>query len=274
MPELPEVETVRSQLEKKIKGAQIKDITWDVPKLLLPNPEKVKQTIVGNSFTEFGRRGKLLLMKLSNGATLAAHLKLTGRLLLRKKGDPKDEWQHVVISLDKDRELRFTELRKFGYIKVLENQKELEKVEQEYGPEPLSAGFTPEVLNKILSNKKSAIKKVLLDQKNIAGIGNIYDDESLFAAKIHPERLANTLTPDEIKELHKAIQVILKNAIKYRGTSVDSYRDIYGEKGTFAQLLKVYARQGKPCLNCGTAIKKIVVGGRGTHFCPHCQQKQ
>lgn len=272
MPELPEVETIRSQLEKEIKGARIKDVTWDVSKLLLPNPEKVKQTIVGASFTEFGRRGKLLLMKLSNGATLAAHLKLTGRLLLRKKGDPKDEWQHVVISLDKDRELRFTELRKFGYLKVLQDQKELEKIKQEYGPEPLSADFTPEVLNKILSNKKSAIKKVLLDQKNIAGIGNIYADESLFAAKIHPERLANTLTTSEIKELHKAIQVILKNAIKHRGTSTDAYRDIYGEKGTFTQLRKVYGRQGKPCSNCGTIIKKIVVGGRGTHFCPHCQK--
>lgn len=272
MPELPEVETIRRGLENSVTGRKILKIEYDVPKLLLPSPQKVEQAAIGTKITDIKRIGKLLLISLSNGKKLGVHLKLTGRLLVRKKGSPKDDWQHVTMILDQNLELRFSELRKFGYIKLIDSDNELKKILSEFGPEPLTPDFSLEAFKKIISGKKKKIKEVLMDQKNMAGIGNIYADESLFAAKIHPERLSNSLTSQEMETLHKEIERILKEAIKYRGTSVDSYRDTEGNKGDYGKFHKVFRLEGKPCPICGTIIKKIRVGGRGTHFCPNCQK--
>jgi formamidopyrimidine-DNA glycosylase len=173
----------------------------------------------------------------------------------------------MIFYLDNDKILAFSDLRKFAYLRLLDKQG-LKKAYQKYGPEPLSKEFTEEYLSRVLSEKKIAIKKLLLDQEKIAGIGNIYADEVLFQAKIHPLQPANTIKPEKVKALYIAIKEILKRAIQFRGTSTSDFRDTEGKKGQFGDILKVYRRTGLPCPNDGTPIKKITVGGRGTHFCP------
>lgn len=272
MPELPEVETIRRDLEKEIVGHKIVDLWWDVPKMLQPTPAAV-ETIVGHHIVSAGRIGKLLLIGIENDGTIGIHLKLSGQLLIRNQKDPEDRFTHVIFKFEDGRELRFAEVRKFGYVKLIENQVDLKKITAEFGPEPLTNEFTFAAFKNALSKTARAVKTVIMDQSKIAGVGNIYADEALWYAKIHPETAANSLSAEKLEALYQGIIKAIEQGIADRGTSVDDYLDIYGQEGGHAKNLNVFRQNGEPCSRCGTIIKKIRVGGRGTHFCPDCQKK-
>lgn len=273
MPELPEVETIRRDLNKELRGRKIlklKFYDWD--KMLQPSPKVVAEAVAGRTIRNFDRRAKLLLMHLDNhGTTIAIHLKMTGQLFIRKLTDTPDRFTHVILELDKGEELRFNDLRKFGFMKLIENRSQLERILSKFGPEPLTSEFTLEKFKEIVGKGSRAIKTVIMDQQKIAGVGNIYADEALWIAKIHPERSANKLSQEQLKDLFEAIAFVIKQGIHDRGTSMDQYYDARGKKGKHVQNLKVFRQDGKPCPDCKTTIKKIRVGGRGTHFCPKCQ---
>jgi formamidopyrimidine-DNA glycosylase len=270
MPELPEVETIKRDLSRLIVNKKILDIETDSAKQVQPSLATVRKTVVGATIKKIKRRAKLLQIFLSNGKILAVHLKLTGRLLVRKKTDPADDWQHVVISLSGDKELRFADLRKFGWLKLLDAQG-LKKELSQYGPEPMN-DLTLSKFKKILSSTRRAVKIVLMDQKKISGIGNIYACDALFLARIDPRRPANKVSAEETKRLYEAIEKVFKAGIKYRGASDQYYLDALGQKGSYQDHFLVYGRQGKKCFSCQERIKKIKLGGRGTYFCPQCQK--
>lgn len=271
MPELPEVETIKRGLSRLIVGKKVLAIATDSAKQVQPSLEVMKKAVVGATIKKIERRAKLLQIFLSNGKILAIHLKLTGRLLVRKKGTPKDDWQHITLTLSGNKELRFADLRKFGWIRLVGDKKELEKLLAGFGPEPLG-GLNLKEFQAILSSSSRPIKLILLDQKKIAGIGNIYAGDALFLAKIHPEKKANGLSKEEIKRLFKAIEGVLKAGIKYRGASDQYYLDALGHEGSYQDHFLVYGRAGKKCLECSNKVDKIKLGGRGTYYCPSCQK--
>lgn len=271
MPELPEIETIKRDLSRLIVGKRILDIETDSAKQVQPSPGAMKKAIIGATIKKISRRAKVLQIFLSNNKILVIHLKLTGQLLVRKKGVPRDNWQHVTFVLSGDKELRFTDLRKFGWIKLVESEKELEKLLAGFGPEPLD-GLNLKKFEAILASSRRPIKLVLMDQKKIAGIGNIYANDALFLAKIDPKRKADKLRNEETKKLFKAIERVLKAGIRHRGASDQYYLDALGHKGSYQEHFLVYGRVGKKCLNCNSKVKKIKLSGRGTYFCPVCQK--
>lgn len=283
MPELPEVETIRRDLNKELKGRKIIRLKfYDWAKMLQPSPEMIAKAIEGKKIQDFGRRAKLLLMHLSadkaglddHGTTIAIHLKMTGQLFIRKQTDAPDRFTRVILELDNEEELRFNDLRKFGFMKLIENKSQLKRILSKFGPEPLTPEFTLEKFKEIVGKSSRAIKTVIMDQQKIAGVGNIYADEALWIAKIHPEHSANKLSQEQLRDLFDSIAFVIKQGIRDRGTSVDQYYDTKGKKGKHAQNLKVFRQDGKPCSRCRSMIKKIRVGGRGTHLCSKCQIKK
>lgn len=250
MPELPEVETIKTQLEKLIIGKKILSM--------------------GVEMTQIIRRAKLLIICLGDGGYLVFHLKLTGRILVRKNSDPKDDWQRICLPLSDGLELRFCDARKFGWMKIIKNKKELDRLLEKIGPEANTLSF--EEFKKILSTSRRPVKVVLMDQTKVAGIGNIYAADALNLAKINPGRLAKSLNRNEGKELHGAILKVLKLGIKYGGASDQFYLDAQGKKGHYQEHFLVYNRQGEKCFNCGSLIKKFFLAGRGTYCCPVCQK--
>ena len=270
MPELPEVETIRRDLVKLIVGRKVIDIDTDTPKMVTPSLAVVKKAIVGAKIVSIKRRAKLLFLNLSNGKTLAIHLKLTGRLLVRDSKDPKDDWQHVTIFLTGDNQLRFADLRKFGWVKLLD-KKNVVKVLEEFGPEPLD-DLTLSKFSEILISTRRPIKVLLLDQKKISGIGNIYACDALWLAGIFPEKKANELNHVETKKLYKAVETVFLKGIKYRGASDNYYLDALGRKGSYQKHFLVYGRVGESCDRCKNEIKRSKIRGRGTFYCPVCQK--
>jgi len=293
MPEMPEVETIRRDLSAALEHRTIQAVHIFSPKTVRPNAAFFKKALVGAKMAKIERRGKLLILALSPSGTkkplqyLLIHLKMTGQLIFRDKKtvlagghsaspvaspDLPSKHTRVILDFSGQGRLFFNDLRRFGYLKIVD-QAELDAIlENSYGPEPLTPEFSMAALQNILKGKKTKIKALLLDQKKIAGLGNIYVDESLFAARIRPERLAGSLKPTEITKLYQAINQIIKLAIKHRGTTFNNYRDSEGRKGNFSRFLKVYGRKGEKCPVCGRALVRIKVAGRGTHYCPHCQK--
>ncbi len=283
MPELPEVETIRGDLQKTLVGREILEVETDSLKQLQPSLAVMQKGVVGVTIKEVRRRAKLLQIFLDNGKILVVHLKLTGRLLIRKQNDPKDDWQHAILKLGgrgkgkgESSELRFCDLRKFGWIRLIENEKELEKLLSEFGPEPLTAEFTLEKFKEILSKWGRPIKILLMDQKKIAGVGNIYANDALFLAGIAPQKRARDLVqkePAKVEKLYQTLNQVLKEGIKYRGASDQAYLDAFGREGHYQEHFRVYGQKEKPCPNkCGGIIKRMTLGGRGTFFCPKCQK--
>jgi len=281
MPELPEVETIRRQLEREIVGFKIVDVWYDREKLLRPSPREFIDGVVGKTIAGVGRRGKLLIFKIQNPKSkiqsyFLVHLRLSGRILVRSPNTPPDDYVHVILKLKaksqkpKALELRFAEARLFGYMQYVGGQKEFDEILKKYGPEPfeLDEGQFLE----ILSTTRKPIKLLLMDQKKIAGIGNIYANDALFLAKIHPQTPANTLSRDQASRLLKAIETVFKEGLKYGGASDQWYRQVHGEKGSYQEHFKVYGQAGKKCERCGAVIKRIELGGRGTFYCPGCQK--
>jgi formamidopyrimidine-DNA glycosylase len=243
MPELPEVETIRRQLAQKIVGKKLN----------------------GKKITAVRRRAKVLMIDFSDGTSLAFHLKLTGQLIFN--GKPL-KYTRKIFKLDDGSKLIFNDARKFGWWKNVKDTKALEK---EFGLEALEIDLKT-FKNNLKKRPGAKIKPLLMDQKFIAGIGNIYSDEILFAAKVHPFRLVKTLKDKEIKLIHRNIKKILQRAIQYRGTTEQYYRDACGREGNYAKHLKVYQKEDKKCPRCGTKIKRKKIGGRSTHYCPKCQK--
>lgn len=275
MPELPEVETMRRQLENEMRGVRIADVVVRFGKRLKPSPAKFRAAISGMTVKNVRRRAKLLLIGLSNGQTVAAHLKMTGSFLIKPNGAAPTKHTHVIFELADGRRLFFEDVRKFGFLKVLPTA----EVEREiiagdlYGPEPLLPDFTPERFAACLLRRPGrTLKPLLLDQTCIAGVGNIYADESLWRAKIRPGRRVKSLKADELRRLHRGVVDSLQASVERRGTSADSFVDLYGKKGENQFKLKAYGREGEPCPRCGGPIKRIRLGGRGTHYCPVCQK--
>jgi formamidopyrimidine-DNA glycosylase len=278
MPELPEVENYRRDLQEMLVGRRITGVCVDWPNQIgTPSVDELAHRLPGQTIRSVGRRGKYLLFQLSAGGTLLIHLKMSGRLHIEPASAPPDRHAHVVFRLDDGDELRFHDPRKFGRVYLVDD---LNKVVGKLGPEPLGEDFTVERFAGMLANpstgsgrrRRGRIKPLLLNQAFLAGLGNIYVDEALHTAGLHPLRTADTLTPDEIERLHVAIQSTLRHAIQHRGTSFDGvYRDMRGEPGAYQDRLRVYGRAGEPCHRCGAPIERIVVGQRGTYVCPVCQ---
>lgn len=265
MPELPEVETIKRDLEKVIVGKKIVEVCVHNLKVIRqPSVDKFKKGIEGAVIKNILRKAKVLIFELSNGKSLAIHLKMTGQLVYPGSGVKS----RVSFHLSDGKNLDFNDQRLFGELHLLDDWRSLKFI-QGLGPEPfaLSAGQFKEML----SSKKTKIKPLLLDQTFISGIGNLYAAEILFRARIYPERPANSLSAKEKELLFKEIKNTLKEAIHYGGSSVDDYVRLSGKPGGYTAYHKVYGREDEPCLVCQTPIKRIALGGRGTFFCPKCQ---
>ena len=275
MPELPEVETIKNQMERALKGKKISGVEVHYAGRLNVTKKVFIDSIVGSRFKKFERRAKLLLIHLSNGFSIVVHLKMTGSFLLVKQKEKPGKHVHVIFELSGGDRLFFKDIRKFGFMKLIKTSELDEKVfdKQNYGPEPLDPSFTFKKFKMCVTgrpNKK--IKPLLMDQTCIAGIGNIYADESLWYAKVMPDRAVSSLKETELKGVYQGAIRSLKASIKRRGTSSDNYLDLYGKKGTNVSYLKVYGRGGQECKRCGSDIKKVKMNQRGTHFCPKCQK--
>ncbi|HEY8417013.1 MAG TPA: bifunctional DNA-formamidopyrimidine glycosylase/DNA-(apurinic or apyrimidinic site) lyase [Limnochordales bacterium] len=274
MPELPEVETVRRQLQAALPGRRIEGVDVRLARVLQNiAPDALKERIVGRRFTGVDRRGKFLILHLDEGARLIVHLRMTGRLTVSRAADPEWPYTRVVVPLDDGRQLRFSDMRTFGtwhYIGDGYGGEPPGLVSM--GVEPLSDAFTPDTLAAVLAGRRAPIKAVLLDQRRIAGIGNIYADEALFRAGIAPGRPAGSLSEQEVARLHHAIRAVLQASLDQGGTTVRDYVNGRGAPGEFQKYLDVYGRAGQPCRRCGTPLVKRKVAGRGTHVCPQCQR--
>jgi len=270
MPELPEVETIKNELQPHIIGHRITGVTlfWE-GLVRQPSVEEFCTRLIGQRLTEVARRGKYLIFSLTSGKALIIHLKMTGSLLLKSALAEPDKFIRAILHLDGETQLRFRDPRKLGVMWLVEDAS---PIIGKLGPEPLEAEFTPQILAQRLTNRTAPLKALLCDQGFIAGIGNMYADEALFAARIHPLRSGKSLYPDEVKCLHSTIQRVLWSAIKNKGASVENYFRPNGELGTAHFQFQVAHRlSGKLCPVCGTPIERIVVRNRGTYFCPKCQ---
>lgn len=269
MPELPEVETIKNELLPHTVSHRVTGVTliWDGI-VRQPSVEEFRSRLIGQKITKVVRRGKYLILNLTSNEVLIIHLKMSGSLLLKPASAEPDRFTRAILYLDEESTLHFRDPRKFGVMWLVENKN---TIVGKLGPEPLEADFTPEVLARLLRNRTAPIKALLCDQNFIAGIGNMYADEALFTAKIHPLRSGGSLSRDEVKRLHSAIKQVLKAAIGNKGASIVNYYRPGGELGTAHFEFKVAHRRGETCPVCGTPIKRIVVRNRGTYFCPKCQ---
>lgn len=285
MPELPEVETVRRGLERTVVGKTVATVEVRVLKLF-PQPQAlIDKQLVGGTIAAAQRRAKVLLLRLDNGWTLAIHLKMTGQIVVRAKaagfvaGHPEKVYEqplphkhtHVIITFSDGTVLYFNDLRKFGWMRLVASTDELFEATK-LGPEPFGEDFTPVYFAAALKNRRIPIKTALLDQKVVAGVGNIYADEALFEARISPFRNASSLKKDEITKLFEAVKHVLKLGIEYGGTTFNSYINAEGSAGRMRDYLKVYGREGQSCRDCTGLVLRKKIGQRSTHYCPDCQR--
>ena len=274
MPELPEVETVKRGLNQLVKGATIQKVDVLYAKMIQNvTATDFKRRLRERKIIRIDRRGKYLLFRLSHQLTLVSHLRMEGKYMVHRTGDPIDKHDYVIFHLTDGRELRYNDTRKFGRMWLIKNGEEKTVSGLgTLGPEPTASDLTFAYLKKIMNKSRGQIKPFLLNQSHIAGLGNIYTDEVLWMSKIHPKQKTNLISDAKIKRLRYNIIYEIQAAIKGHGTTVFTYRNAFGRSGSFQNHLHVYHREGKPCDRCGTPIKKIKVAQRGTHFCPHCQR--
>ncbi len=271
MPELPEVETIVRGLNARLPGREIIGLRADWAGTLAgAEPSELSARLRGQRVRTVRRRGKYIIIELDGDEALVIHLRMTGRLFLANKSDQPDRFSRVVIDLEGSDELRFADMRKFGRI-VLAPVDAVDELLPKLGPEPLSESYTAAQMKQELGGSTAPIKSVLLNQQRLAGLGNIYADEALFVAGIHPLRSATGLSVREWGRLFKGVRQVLESAIANRGTSFRDYRDSEDKSGENQNELKVYRRTGLPCLKCGMEIRRIVVAGRSTHYCRRCQ---
>ena len=288
MPELPEVETVRRGLHGLIIGRKIKKVVHDTPKSFPNAAADVEQFLINSTITDVRRRAKVLLIDLSTDYTLVIHLKMTGQLVFRAAdvafgaghpndsliGELPDRSTHVTFTFADESHLYFNDQRKFGWVRLLPTI-EVPNIDfmQKVGPEPLEHNFTPDQFRERFTRRaKSPIKAALLDQTVIAGVGNIYADESLWGAKIHPLRKVATITDAEFDKLYHELRDVMNLSIEKGGSTDRNYVNAEGKRGSYIDFARVFRREGKPCPRCGTIIIKFKAAGRGTHICPNCQK--
>lgn len=274
MPELPEVETIRRQLAPELAGRRIREAAFHKADILLgeTTPAQAAAALRGRRIEEVARRGKYLLLHLDGDLVLQTQLRMTGRFALARREPPAEaELTHIAAEFDLDdgRTLFYDDVRRLGGFRLLPAPAWRE-LERELGPEPLAPGFTAERLAVALEGRRAPVKNVLLDQRRVAGIGNIYAAEALHAARIDPRRAGGSLKEDEVGRLHRALRRVLRRALAGEGTTFRDYRSVNGS-GRHQERLRVYGREGDPCPRCGTAVERIVQAGRSTFFCPSCQ---
>lgn len=287
MPELPEVETVRIGLAELLPGRQIKSIEFDWPKSFPNSKNDTEKFLIGSKIVQVRRRGKALIIDLSSGYSLAIHLKMTGQMVFRSEsavfgaGHPSDSLAgklpdrstRVTFGFD-DARLFFNDQRKFGWVRLVPTV-EIDNIDffKKLGPEPLASDFTAKDFSaRIRKRPNSKIKPLLMDQTVIAGVGNIYADEALWGAKIHPEKRASDISEAKLNKLYEELIYVLRLAIEKGGSTDKNYVDANGKKGSYLEFARVFRRENLPCPRCGTTIIKTRVGGRGTHLCPKCQR--
>ena len=267
MPELPEVETIKNELAPWVVGQSFTQVTiLDTELVCGGSAEEVRRGLIGQKVESLGRRGKYLIFQLSNGRSLIMHLRMTGVLLLNPKG--VDRYARAVFHFSNGHRLVFSDRRRLGLLWLVEDA---DTVVCKLGPEPLDESFTPGILGQRLSRHHIPVKAALLDQCIVAGIGNMYADEALFAARIHPLRKTDSLSPEEVQTLYRSIRRVLGAAIGSKGASVDTYVRPEGEPGTAHFDFKVAHKGGELCPVCGSTIERVPVQNRGTCFCPRCQ---
>ena len=275
MPELPEVETIRRQLAARVAGrtiveAEVLDPLWCAPR----RPKAVEDDLRGERIAALWRRGKYLVMELADDRFLVMHLRMTGNFLWVSESDDLPERPHlrVRLVLDDGNRLLFVDQRRFGMGIVVDGRDQLDRyLGDRVGPEPLEPTFTPDVLANTARGRRAPVKAFLLDQRRVAGVGNIYADEALFRARIHPLRPAGRLRRKEIERLHAGIIEALEAGIQRQGASIDNYRDADGARGSMQDEFLVHLREGEPCVRCGRPVVKMVAAGRATYVCRHCQ---
>jgi formamidopyrimidine-DNA glycosylase len=273
MPELPEVETIRRQLEPELVGRRIESVEVLDERLTRPvSPREVERACAGRRIEAAERRGKYLLLRLDGDRSLVMHLRMTGNLIL---GDPGEDVRYLraVIRLEGGATLLFTDARRFGTAVALDDDDLEEYMAPRAGIEPLSERLTAEQIGALAEGRRAPLKSFLLVQSGIAGIGNIYADEALWRAQLHPLSPAGSMRPEHWERLRKGIVDTLEAGLANGGASIDDYRDARGEEGTMQDEFLVHTREGLPCLRCGTEVRRIVVGGRSTYFCPGCQTR-
>lgn len=272
MPELPEVETVRRSLAQVLVGRHIigcPHLTWQRT-IAAPTPDQFCTLLQNRPILAVDRRAKYVIIRLDRDEALVIHLRMTGQLTVQPSNAVPDKHTHVVFDLDDGRHLQFRDARKFGRVWLLDREG-LAVLDRKLGPEPLDDALTSAEFALLLRRRKGALKPLLLNQQLIAGLGNIYVDEALWLAHLHPLRTVPSLSNDEVEALFHAIQSVLRGGIEHRGTTFGQYRDGLGEPGGNQHHLNVYGRMAQPCPRCGTPIEKVVVAQRGTHICPQCQ---
>jgi len=273
MPELPEVETVRATLEPVLTGRRLDRVDILDTRLVRPfEPLAVAGELEGERIGGVERRGKYLIFRFESGRSLLIHLRMTGSLRHGPGGSLADDpYRRAVVRLDDGSDIAYRDVRRFGTWLLLEPGELEPYLQQRLGAEPLSPAFTARRLGERLAGRKAPIKAAILDQRTLAGMGNIYADEALWRARIHPLRRAGDLDPDEIRRLHRAVRRALEAGIARQGATLRDYSTPDGARGRMQREFKVYGRGGEPCERCGTPIEKTRVAGRGTWYCPHCQ---
>jgi formamidopyrimidine-DNA glycosylase len=273
VPELPEVETVRARLEPVLTGRRFERVEILDPRVTRPiEPREVAAELEGEVVEAVDRRGKYLIFRFETGRVLLIHLRMTGTVRHERDGAPEhDPHLRVVVTLDDGSDVIYRDVRRFGTWLLLEPGEETDYLAQRLGEEPLSRRFTPASLAARLNRRRAPVKAALLDQRAAAGMGNIYADEALWRARIHPLRAAGDLDEDEVRRLHKGVREALKAGIARQGTTLRDYRTPDGAPGRMQAALRVYGREGEPCYRCGAEIGKTRAGGRGTWYCPNCQ---
>ncbi len=274
MPELPEVETVRRRLAPVLEGATIERAEIADPRLTRPvEPGIVADALAGETVSSVERRGKYLLWRLASGRTLVVHLRMTGSFRHAGAGElPDDAHRRAKLTLDTGAEVAYRDVRRFGTWELLDADHLRPYFAARLGPEPLAASFSAARLGSLAAGRRLSVKGFLLDQKRLAGIGNIYADEALWRARIHPRRPAGELDTDELARLHRAVRAALRRGVELQGSTLSDYVTPDGDAGGMQHEFRVYGRGGEPCDRCGTTIERIVVAGRGTWLCPRCQR--
>jgi formamidopyrimidine-DNA glycosylase len=273
VPELPEVETVRTSLEPVLLGRTFERVAIDDPRLTRPfDPQAVARELEGERVASVERRGKYLVVRFESGRVLLVHLRMTGSFRHVPAGVPADgPHTRAVVSLDDGSDVRYRDVRRFGTWLLVEPSELDTYLAARLGEEPLARGFGPAALAARLANRRAPLKAALLDQRTLAGLGNIYVDEALWRARLHPLRPANSLDADEVRALHRGIRAALRMGIARQGATLRDYAQPDGTRGSMQHEFKVYGREGEPCDRCGTPIAKTRAGGRGTWYCPTCQ---
>jgi len=275
VPELPEVETIRRELEPLVAGRTIEQVVITDTRLVQPaSPSDFEAALAGERIGALERHGKYLLLRFESGRTLATHLRMTGSFRYLEGGSPVDPYRRARLELDDGSRLDYRDVRRFGTWRLLEAGELESFLAARVGPEPLEPEFTTELLRERLDGRRAPLKAAVLDQKTVAGLGNIYADEALWRARLHPATPAGSLSRRAIVRLHQAVRETLALGIARQGATLRDYTLPDGERGTMQDEFVVYGRDGEPCARCGARIAKIRVGGRGTWFCPRCQRRR